>query len=198
MRQALKSVDGIEWLEVSVKQSDQTVGLIARTPQAAIALEARMEGVLRAMAHVAGQMMSVDIKTAPVHVASSPMTLYTIPCLIVTKSKRHDWSSWRDATLSEEQRSFVTQMIRASIESELKAWSVDWQASGIQLIGDGSPMVIVVSQGPRGIARMRVRFVAPWHIEGELFCGKLTPMGYGLIKRGGQIRTLAPALSATS
>lgn len=187
IRQSLKKVDGINWQEVAVKQSARSVGLIARTPQAALALEANMAPVMRAMANVAKQLLPIDIKSAPVHVASAPMTLYTIPTLIVAKSKGQDWSPWGGPSLSEQQRAQLTDIIRASIESGLKAWSMDWQADGIQLIGDGRPMVISADQGPRSMARLGVRFVAPWHIEGELFAGKLTPMGCGLIKRGGVV-----------
>lgn len=191
IRQVLKKGDGVNWLEVAVKQSARSVGLIARTPQAAIALEANMASVMRAMASVANQLLPIDIKTAPVHVSSSAMTLYTIPTLIVAKSNGKDWGSWRERNLSEEHRSHLVDVIRTGVESELKAWSVNWNASGIQLIGDGLPMVISTNQGPRSMARLGVRFIAPWHIEGELFAGKLTPMGNGLIKRGGVVQSAA-------
>lgn len=197
IRQSLKKVHGINWLEVAVKQSARSVGVIALTSQAAIDLEANMASVMRAMASVANQLLPIDIKTAPVHVASAPMTLYTIPTLIVAKSKGKDWSPWGERALSDDQRNQVTDIIRSSIESELKAWSVDWQASGIQLIGDGLPMVISADQGPRSMARLGVRFVAPWHIEGELFVGKLTPMGHGLIKRGGVVQHIRAPEAAT-
>lgn len=188
VRQSINPIlmeSGVDVSDYAIKQSSRSLGLIARTPAAARALESRMADVLRSIATMAGQMIPVDIKSAPVAVITSPMTLYTIPTLVVMKGRK-PWDNWRGQDLDDQHQNEMKELIRAGISSELKSWGIDWDASGIHLISNGRPMVLS-GDGPRGMARLGVRFVAPWHIEGELFVGHMPYLGCGILKRGGRV-----------
>lgn len=180
---------GVNVADYAVKQSERSLGLIARTPQASQALESRMADVFQIIATLAGHIIPVDIKSTPVAIAPAPMTLYTVPTLVVAKGRK-SWDEWRVQDLSDIQKLVIKESIRSDIEAELKAWGIDWEASGLHLIDAGRPMVLS-KQGPRGMARLIVRFVAPWRIEGELLIGHLPYLGNGIVKRGGQVHSVA-------
>lgn len=191
LKQAL-SATPLDLMQISVKQSDNSIGLIARNPATAAAMTTHMGAIMAAVAGIGGQLIPVDLRDGPVHVASSPRTLYTIPRLVVAKAKgpKSDWSAWKNDSLGDEQQAELLRLIQAGIESELDTWGVKWSANDIVIVDAGKPMPIGSvngTEGPRGMARLGVRFIAPMHIEGQLFVGHHTLLGYGLIKRGGQI-----------
>lgn len=204
LRQHLKqslSATSLDMLQISVKQSANTIGLIARNPATAAAMTTHMGVIMGAMASIGGEQMPVDLQDGPVNVSSSPRMLYTIPTLVVAKAKgpQSDWSAWKNDPLGENQQAEMRRLIQTGIESELDTWGVKWWANEIVIIDAGNPMPIGAghgAQGPRGMARLGVRFIAPWHIDGQLFVGHHTLLGYGLIKRGGQLRE-AEASSST-
>ncbi len=155
-----------------------------------------MSRIFAAVADEAGQMLAVDLNdampTCEPHVDAA-RGLYVVPRLVVANSKRgSDWDAWRKDELTHAQMEQLKQVIESDLVKELAVWGINVTQLGVIIIDAGRPMPIVQGDGPRGMARLGVKFIVPWQLDGEFFVGKLTPMGFGVIKRGGLVGHTAP------
>lgn len=141
------------------------------------------------VAGIAGQVIPVNPEFADLDINEDKHWLYTIPELVVEK-KQGDWSKWRIEELADEQRTRITHVIREGLAHGLAAWGLEFDHAildKIRLISDGKPMILVNSDGPRPMARLRVQFIAPFRLDGNVFVGGFPMMGHGKVIRGGQV-----------
>jgi hypothetical protein len=135
--------------------------------------------------------LQVDVRTMLTGVRKSTPILYTIPELIVSRSKkRHEWAAWCDDILDEEHQAVMTTLIQEGLLAEIHRWGLApgmTSLGGVTVINPGREKPIVPAEGPRGMGRLRVQFVAPWDLDGEFFVGHHTLMGYGLVIKGGAV-----------
>lgn len=176
----------IDMNNVAVGTSRATVSWIGMTPAASQQMRDHMPYVMGAMAEIAGYEMAVDIKSTTIGVlAPSDRTIYIIPSLIVVDKKSKNWGPWREEKLTSESKEELRQIIVTGIQKSLQGWNDNWSASDLVLIDEGRPMVISPCVGPHGVARLNVKFIAPWRLEGHAFCGLMNYLDHGRIVRGG-------------
>lgn len=192
MRLKLKKKLASDLKDVSLRFSEKTMTLASRTPEASAWMLKNMSAIFKAVADEAGKMLAVDLADTVTNCTPLQGTgrcLYTIPRLIVANSKNSSkWDAWRVDVLTEGQLEEIANLVRCELANELKRWGICDYPSGVVLIDGGRPMPIIQGDGPRGMARLGVRFIAPWQLDGDFFVGKLTPMGFGVIKRGGMVQ----------
>lgn len=193
IRQRLKkAIPGWPELEATVRESRQVLSVIARTPGAHEWMSAHIGELLSVLASIAQRPVAVDPKTLDVRFRVGGNHLYFVPSLVVEKSRRGvDWSKWQTEKLDEALTAQVAATIESGITTELRRWGVisaSFDVRGVVVIDPGRPMPIVRESGPRGMARLGVRFIAPWALEGAMFAGAHTLLGHGIVHRGGQIR----------
>lgn len=174
---------------ITVQKSMQTVLFVARTPEASTWMHENLGEVMESVANIAGKELAVTpVQTQVVTQISSERHLYKIPRLVVERAKRtSNWEIWRKPDLDLDQRERLTEIVRASLSDELKAWGCNSIDVPITLVSDGRPMPISPMSGPRGMARLGVTFITPLRIDGTLFAGLHTLMGHGVVHRGGKV-----------
>ncbi len=178
-------------LEVSVRGSKAATTVYARTPSASDWLSKHMGDVMGVIGSLAGRVIPVDSRSVVPHVRFSGRHLYYVRTLVVSRGRKSsDWDEWKAEELGDAKREQLAQVLAEGIRSELLRWSAidaDVSMGGLIVTDVGRPMPIVPSSGPRGMSRIGVKFIAPWAIDGHVFAGVHTLMGYGLVKRGGQL-----------
>lgn len=171
---------------LSVYQSCETLSVVARNPLSSQWMTEHLGSLLGVVADIAGQVMAVTPVSDAVASNSGGRRLYTIPTLIVERSKKScDWAVWKPEHLDEAQHTRMSALILGGIQAELRIWGVDDTLAPIIIVNAGRPMPIVPAAGPRGMGRLGVQFVMQQDLDGQLFVGAHTLMGYGRIMRGG-------------
>lgn len=172
---------------ITVQQSMQTVLFVARAPAASTWMQENLGEVMECVANIAGKELAVTpLQTQVMAQITTERHIYKIPRLVVERAKRtSNWEIWRKADLDIDQRERLTEIVRASLSDELKSWGCNSLDVPITLASDGRPMPITPQNGPRGMARLGVSFIAPVRIDGALFAGIHTLMGHGALHRGG-------------
>lgn len=166
-----------------------SVTVSARNPAAGEWMLLNMRAMLEAIAEVCGAPLAVEPTVYTPEVRPVGRWLYEVPRLIVARSGRKaEWAPWRQEKLGDTERQALTEMIFEGLRHEFDAWGIPYGALGkMFLVDEGRPMVIAPTEGPRVLARLGVKFVADGALDGDLFIGKLTALGYGWIRRGGQL-----------
>ena len=174
---------------ITVQQSIQTVLFVARTPAASTWMHENLGDVMECVANIAGKDLAVTpIQTQVMAQITPERHLYKIPRLVVERAKRKsNWEIWRKPDLDLDQRERLTEIVRASLTDEIRAWGCSAADIPITLVSDGRPMPITPMSGPRGLARLGVTFISPLRIDGDLFAGRYTLMGHGALHRGGTV-----------
>lgn len=189
IRQAVKqAMPEFAQQDIAVRTSEQSVLFSPMTHQANEWMSAHEGALMRTVADLAGQVLPVRPEFAEIAVSDAPVTLYTLPELVV--AKKGDWDVWRHDALDEAQRGALIGLIRNGLRDALARWGLAIDGGALQTIrltSDGKPMPLVKSDGPRSMARLRVQCVAPLGIEGNLFLGGLPMLGYGKLLRGGVV-----------
>jgi len=196
-------------LNASLRTGARSMTITARDANATAWLVEHVGRLMGVVAAEAGRDLVVDVRTAEIGFRKSGPVLYTIPRLIVERSSgaaARRWGQWRDDDLNAAQRESLRSLVEQGLLGELHRWgraSALEFLSGLQIVDDGKPMPIVPAEGPRGMARLGVRFVAPWEIDGELFVGHNTLLGYGLVIKaavlaGAKTDAAGPATGAMS
>jgi hypothetical protein len=196
-QQILMSLPKWPHLEVSVRGSKGATTVYARTPAASAWLSEHMGEVMGAIGSITGRVIPVDSRSAVPRVRFSGRHLYYVRTLIVSRGRKSsDWDEWKAEELGDAKREHLAEVLAEGIRSELLRWSAidaDVSMGGLIVTDVGRPMPIVPSSGPRGMSRIGVKFIAPWAIDGHVFAGVHTLMGYGLVKRGGQLNATGAA-----
>lgn len=190
IRQKLKSeMPETPILDLAVRTSRLSTLFSPITPTANEWMSANEGRLMSVVAGIAGQVIPVNPEFADLDINEDKHWLYTIPELVVEK-KQGDWSKWRIEELADEQRTRITHVIREGLAHGLAAWGLEFDHAildKIRLISDGKPMILVNSDGPRPMARLRVQFIAPFRLDGNVFVGGFPMMGHGKVIRGGQV-----------
>jgi len=177
--------------EVTARSSKGAMTLSARTPAAATWMAENMCQVMALIAAQAQRPLPVFPNLVTPGMSSTGRHLYYIRTLMVARARRSvPWDGWLTEELNEDKRDELAKLIADGISIELQRWSVlvhGRALSGVVVTDVGKPMPIVPSSGPRGLARVGVKFIAPWSIDGDVFAGQHTLMGYGLVRRGGEV-----------
>lgn len=174
-------------LSASLRTGAQSLTITARDSQATAWLVDHIGRLMSAMAAEAGRPLRVDVRTAEVSFRASSPVLYTIPKLVLERSSgasARRWGQWQDAELAEQQKDGLRIVVEQGLLQELHRWGRAGalsSLSGLRIVDYGRPLPIVPAEGPRGMARLGVKFVAPWEIDGELFVGHHTLLGLGLV-----------------
>jgi hypothetical protein len=189
IRQALKStLDGFTDQEVAVRTAEKSVLFSPMTPGANDWMRQHESDLMSAVADLARQVLPLRPEFVDWSAQEASVTLYTLPELVV--AKKSVWDAWRKDVLDEERRSALKSLIQDGLRGSLGRWGLslpDVLLDAIRVIDEGKPMPLVKEDGPRCMARLRVQFIAPFAIEGNLFIGGLPMLGYGKVLRGGLI-----------
>lgn len=174
---------------ITVQPSLMTVLLSARSPAASLWMQDNLGEVMGCVAEMAGKELAVTpTQTRVMAEATANQYLYKFPRLIVASAKRTaSWDGWRKPELDSELRAQLLAIIRSGLSQELEAWGCSALDAPITLLSEGRPMPISPERGPRGMARIGVKFIAPTRIEGNLFAGIHTLMGHGALHLGGAV-----------
>lgn len=178
---------------ITVHTSMQTIFLVARNPQATDWLSENLGHMMGAVADISQKELPVTPSLAPLLAPiTSDRHVYTIPRMIVAKPKRTEsWAPWREPELGTEFAEKLASMVRDGLSSEIKTWGLDAPAAHITIIDEGRPMPISPATGPRGMARLGVKFVSNRKIEGALFVGLQAISGNGWVHRSGTMKNPA-------
>lgn len=189
IRKKLKDKLNHDLRDVTLRFSAKAMTMTSRTPDSSLWMQSNMSRLFAAVADEAGQMLAVDLNDMAPSFEPYPGAargLYVVPRLVVANSKRNsDWDVWRKDELTPAQMEQLKQVIEGDLAKALAVWGINATQLGVVVIDGGRPMPIVQGDGPRAMARLGVKFISPWQLDGEFFVGKLTPMGFGVIKRGG-------------
>jgi len=140
------------------------------------------------MAELAGDVIPLRPEFTDIVIKPAEPTLYVIPELIV--AKKGGWDVWRANELPSEQQQSLNRIIQKGMNDALGQWNMIITESllhSIRLIDQGQPMPLVNGDGPRSMARLDVRFIAPFAIDGNFFIGGFPMLGHGKVLRGGAI-----------
>jgi hypothetical protein len=174
-------------LSASLRTGARSVTITARDCQATAWLVEHIGRLMSAVAAEAGRALAVDVRTSEVSFRKSSPVIYTIPKLVLERSSgasARRWGQWQDVELADPQKDALHSVVEHGLLQELHRWgraSALSSLQGLRILDYGKPMPIVPAEGPRGMARLGVKFVAPWMIDGELFVGHHTLLGYGLV-----------------
>lgn len=189
--------------QISVRTGASSIAISARKPEAGTWMLGHVAPLMECMAAIGKSVLEVDPvvmvprvgasgKTTKAEAAGTTATafgptLYVIPRLIVAKAKsKAPWSAWQQPDLDAETQAQMKDLIAEGLRSEMKAWDLDAGfMQSLTLIDAGRPMVISPAEGPRGLARLGVKFMANATLEGDFFVGHHTLVGHGHIVRGG-------------
>lgn len=189
IRQALKSaLPGCPDQELAVRTSLQSVLVSPMSLPANDWMREHERELMGVMADLSGEVTPLRNEFADLMIKPSEITLYTLPNLVV--AKKGDWEAWREDELDLVQQHALKGIIQNGLRTALGRWSMDIAddlLQGIRVIDHGKPMPLVNGDGPRGMARLRVRFTAPFAIDGYLFIGGFPMLGYGKVLRGGLV-----------
>lgn len=178
-------------LQVSVRQSQASITFTSRDRLATRWLIDHMAEVLGVVSDFAGQMLQVDPKMLVPGFIGGTRYAYAVPKVIVQRADKKDkWARWLSNQLEQSEKDELQGLITAGVAAELKRWEVigeSFSPGGIVIVDYGRAMPIVPADGPRGLARLGVRFIAPWQIHGEVFVGLHSLLGYGLVHRRGEL-----------
>ena len=189
VRQLLKA-RGIPIEGFSVCQSRETFAVVSRNPQSSRWMTEHVGVLLGVVADIAGQVMAVSPSATGVSSTPAGRRLFTIPALIVERSKKSaDWNAWKTDRLDEPMLARMSDLIRDGIRSELRNWGAGDFSAPIIITNPGRPMPIVPESGPRGMGRLGVKFLARQDLSGQLFVGAHTLLGYGRVLRGGLLNS---------
>lgn len=184
-------------LSASLRTGARSVTITARDSQATAWLVEHIGRLMSAVAAEAGSDLAVDVRTSEVSFRKSSPVIYTIPKLVLERSSGASasrWGQWQDAELGDSQKEALRTVVDQGLLQELHRWGRASALSsllGLRILDYGKPMPIVPSEGPRGMARLGVKFMAPWDIDGELFVGHHTLLGYGLVIKSAVLRAAA-------
>lgn len=174
--------------EMAVRTSLQSVLVSPMSWTANDWMRHRERDLMGIMADVANEIIPLRFEFSDMAARPSKATLYTIPELVV--EKKGSWEAWRKPDLDEQHQDAIRSIIKRDLQVALGRWNMQLPedlVDAIRVIDFGRPMPIVHEEGPRGMARLHVRFIAPFAIDGNLFIGGFPMLGHGKVLRGGVI-----------
>lgn len=172
-------------LDIAVRASRLSMLVSPLRPSSNLWMKANEGLLMSAVAELAGNIVPLKHEFADIGCRNAPVTLYVIPELVVMK--KGDFTAWRAEALDDVRTKAMHDMIHDGMRNLLVEWGVHDPFIPLTLIDPGKPMPLVKSSGPRGMARLNVRFVAPVHIDGNLFVGGFPMLGHGKVIRGGVV-----------
>lgn len=189
IRQAIKSaLPGCPDQELAVRTSRQSVLASPTSIPANDWMRERERDLMGVMAEIAGEVIPLRNEFADMMAKPSETTLYTLPELVV--AKKSGWEAWREDELDETRQEAITSIIQNGLREALGRWNMelpDDLLRAIRVIDFGKPMPLVKGDGPRSMARLHVRFIAPFAMDGNLFIGGFPMLGHGKVLRGGLV-----------
>lgn len=197
-RQALLASHGDALQHVAISQSSSALNLIALKPEASETLREKAIDLMRAVAGIAGQVLSVEMpELTPALSRTGYRWLYEVPRLVMARSGE-DWQPWREDHLEQALAKRVRERIETDLGTHLRAWGVLADDLGIELVSDGAPMVLknAVANGPKPVSAMsrkNIIFSSSARIEGAFFVGRLQATGHGRVFRSGYEETAKEA-----
>lgn len=187
-------------LKISARQSAKSLTLTGRDRDSSRWMVDHMGELLAEVSNFAGKLLQVDPKTLVPGFRAGPRSAYAVPRLIVQRADKNDkWERWLPDELGQVEKDAIQALIADGVAAELKRWGLigeSFSPGGIIVTDYGHAMPITPAEGPRGIARLGVRFIAPWQIDGEIFVGLHTLQGHGLVYRRGELNVAQAATPA--
>jgi len=189
IRQAIKSaLPGCPDQEIAVRTSLKSVLVSPMSLAANDWMRERERDLMGVVAGMAGDVIPMKPEFADMMVKPSSTTLYTLPELVV--AKKGGWDAWREHELDESRQQAIKSIIQSGLQEALGRWNMELHDDllrAIRVIDFGKPMPLVKGDGPRSMARLHVRFIAPFAIDGNLFIGGFPMLGHGKVLRGGTV-----------
>lgn len=189
-RQGLLPEHGTLLEDVAVYQSSTALSFTAKSPEASERLRVDALPLMRAVAALAGQMLSVEsLDLVPSVAFTGYRWQYQIPRFVVARSGE-DWAPWQEAALDAPHLSRIRDRINSDIQNQLANWGQSIHDLGIELLSAGTPMVLknAVVAGPKPtsvMARKGMVISSTARIEGAFWTGLLQATGHGRVYRDG-------------
>lgn len=187
-----------QWNRMRVVVARNLLWVIPATPDASAWLRDKLDAIAGIVAQTVNDAVPLQLRERQVTVRQDPDRLwaYRMPRFVADKSQR-DWSEQFASPLDASVIDRMTRTIEASVRRELTAWgrlpeALSQEHPFLVIADPGRPVVIPAIQGNRSghgkpvniLARSGLTLLSPFRMEGELFAGPLSSLGYGRLLRG--------------
>jgi len=204
---------------IATERRPHSLFVTALNPAAARWMSQQLPQIMRSVNRLAGRPVPVvtDALAVGAHLESHPtpdedarppLFVYRIGSLVVAGA-RDDWASWEEERLDEARAEALEDIVCREIARWLAVWSSGHgqgelasvegmlrqlrAAGGFILLDEGRSMRITPARGPRGMARLDVRFASRWRLSGRMHIAGMRQQGYGRIQLMGTSNRSAAA-----
>lgn len=184
---------------ITVAQAGTALSIIARTPAASEWIDEHFGDLARAVVARHGKV--IELRSLDRQIAARDrdpyLWQYQVPKLVVAKRNGQPWDAYAQPFIAAPARARLIQRISDDLTAQARCWGLLRPASEelirVTIIDDGRPMPItnavataaLAERGVTVLARLDMRIVTDWRLEGEWQAGLLAGLGFGRLFRDG-------------